>query len=79
MHPSRTHANGVPWLIWTEGRWECEECGRSGQLPEFDGVAVFARSLGDLKRYHAACRPGGVGPRPGGAIGDPLNWDRIER
>jgi len=78
--PRRQHANGVPWLVWHgRGAWHCEGCGRAGSLPPFEGVAGFAKALGDLKRAHYHCRAGGVGHGGDGeGVGHPLNPDRHE-
>lgn len=80
MTPRRTHANGLPWLLWFEDRrWSCEGCGGAGRVPEFTGVPPFAYWLGNLKREHAGC---GVPPPDqlaDGQVGDPLNGGRVER
>ena len=79
MFPARTHANGVPWLEWSdEHSWQCKGCGGQGELRRFTTVSAFANQLGSLKRTHASCG-GGVPELLEGQVGHPLNPFRIER
>jgi hypothetical protein len=81
MTPIRMPSNGVPWLVWV-GRdlWECQGCGRAGQLPRFASTAALAKHIGDTKRAHAGCGDSDPFATGGGeaGIGHPLNPDRAE-